>query len=122
VFGLLRGVLASNYTWVLVAQIGIAVGQPFILNATTTVAARWFPMEERATAAGLGSLAMYVGILLGMALTPVLTISMGISGMLVAYGVVSLLAAVVFFVLAKERPPTPPCLPGQEARSWSGTG
>jgi MFS family permease len=121
-FGLLRGLLAPNYTWVLVAQIGIAVGQPFILNAVTTVAARWFPMEERATAAGLGSLAMYVGILLGMALTPFLTIPLGIAGMLLAYGAVSLLAAVVFFAFAKERPPTPPCPPGQEARSlvWDG--
>jgi len=47
IFGLLRGLVAPSYTWVLVAQIGIAVGQPFILNATTKVAARWFPIEER---------------------------------------------------------------------------
>jgi MFS family permease len=121
-FGLLRGLLAANYTWVLVAQVGIAVGQPFILNAISTVAARWFPMEERATAAGLGSLAMYLGILLGMALTPFLTSPLGIAGMLLAYGAVSVLAALVFFVLARERPPTPPCPPGQEARSlvWDG--
>ena len=32
VFGLMRGLVASNYTLVLVAQIGIAIGQPFILN------------------------------------------------------------------------------------------
>jgi MFS family permease len=122
VFGLLRGLLAPNYTWVLIAQIGIAVGQPFILNAVTTVAARWFPMEERATAAGLGSLAMYLGILLGMALTPFLVTPLGIAGMLLAYGAVAMLAAVVFIVFAKERPPTPPCPPGQEARSlvWDG--
>ncbi len=122
VFGLLRGLVASNYTWVLLAQIGIAVGQPFILNATTTVAACWFPMQERATAAGLGSLAMYLGILLGMALTPTLTFALGMGGMLLAYGAVAVLAAVLFFVLGKERPPTPPCPPGQEARSlvWDG--
>jgi MFS family permease len=121
-FGLLRGLLASSYTWVLVAQIGIAVGQPFILNAITTVAARWFPAEDRATASGLGSLAMYLGILLGMALTPFLAIPMGIPGMLLAYGAVSVLAVLVFFGLARERPPTPPCPPGQEARSlvWEG--
>ncbi|MFN2282734.1 MAG: hypothetical protein ACK2TZ_12805 [Anaerolineales bacterium] len=35
-FGLLRGILAPSYTLVLLAQIGIAVGQPFILNAVTT--------------------------------------------------------------------------------------
>ena len=54
VFGLLRGFWAGNYTLVLIAQIGIAIGQPFLLNAITTVAARWFAIRERATASGLG--------------------------------------------------------------------
>jgi MFS family permease len=117
VFGLLRGLWASNYTLVLIAQIGIAVGQPFVLNAVTTVAARWFPARERATASGLGSLAMYLGIFLGLALTPYLALHFKIAGMLVAYGAVSVLAALVFFVFAREHPPTPPCLPGMETRS-----
>ena len=47
VFGLMRGLLAADYTTVLIAQIGIAVGQPFLLNAITKVAARWFPLEDR---------------------------------------------------------------------------
>ncbi len=116
IFGLLRG-LAPDYTLVLVAQIGIAVGQPFILNAVTTVAARWFPIQERATAVGLGSLAMYLGIVIALALTPYLAIQYQISGMLLTYGIVSVIAAIVFFVLIKERPPTAPCLPEQEERS-----
>jgi len=117
VFGLLRGLAAADYTWVLIAQIGIAIGQPFILNAITKVAARWFPIRERATAAGLGSLATYLGILLGLLVTPYLTIGSGIGGMLVIYGIIAAIAAVVFFALAREHPPTPPCPPDQEARS-----
>ena len=117
VFGLLRAFASPNYTLVLIAQIGIAIGQPFILNAVTSVAARWFPIQERATAAGLGSLAMYLGIVVALVLTPYLTIQSQISGMLLTYGIVSLIAVVVFFVFAKERPPTPPCPPDQEARS-----
>ena len=117
VFGLLRGILAPNYTYVLIAQIGIAIGQPFILNAVTTVAARWFPIKERATAAGLGSLAMYLGILTALVLTPYLTIRSEISGMLLIYGIVSVISVVVFFVFVKERPPTAPCRPDQEERS-----
>jgi cyanate permease len=117
IFGMARGLVASNYTWVLVAQIGIAIGQPFILNAITTVAARWFPMEERATASGLGSLAIYLGILAGLALTPYLVLRSGIAGMLSAYGIASLVAMLVFFVFARERPPSPPCPPEQESRS-----
>jgi MFS family permease len=117
IFGLLRGVWATNYTLVLIAQIGIAVGQPFVLNAVTTVAARWFPVRERATASGLGSLAMYLGIFLGLALTPYLMLHFGIGGMLVIYGVVSVLAALIFFIFARERPATPPCPPGMDVRS-----
>jgi len=116
-FGLLRGILAPNYTYVLLAQIGIAIGQPFILNAITTVAARWFPIRERATAVGLGSLAMYLGIVVALVLTPYLTIQSQISGMLLTYGIISLIGVVVFFAFVKERPPTAPCHPDQEERS-----
>jgi sugar phosphate permease len=116
-FGLLRGLAAASYPVVLAAQVGIAIGQPFILNALTTVAARWFPLHERATAAGLGSLSIYLGILAGLALTPYLTLSAGLAGMLMIYGGAALAAGVVFFAAARERPPTPPCPPELEARS-----
>jgi MFS family permease len=117
IFGLMRGLVADSFTWVLVAQIVIAIGQPFVLNAITTIAGRWFPAEERATATGLGSLAIYVGILAGLALTPHLVLQIGIRGMLMAYGVASAIAMSVFLVFAHERPATPPCPPGQEVRS-----
>lgn len=117
IFGLMRGLVSPNYTLVLVAQIGIAIGQPFILNAVTTVAARWFPTQERATAAGFGSLAIYLGIVIGLVLTPYLTIQSQINGMLLTYGIVSVIAVFVFFAFAKEHPPSPPCPPEQEKRT-----
>ncbi len=120
IFGLVRGLVGANpanFTWVLVAQIAIAIGQPFILNAVTTIAARWFPVGERAIASGMGSLAIYVGILVGLALTPYLELRSGMPGVLSAYGIVSAIAMFVFFILARERPPSPPCPPDQEARS-----
>ena len=117
IFGLLRGFVTTDFDLLLMAQIGIAVGQPFILNAITKFAARWFPIEERATAAGLGTLSMYVGILAGMILTPYLIIGSGIGGMLYIYGIIAMVAAVVFIVFGKEGPPTAPCRPDQEERS-----
>jgi MFS family permease len=107
IFGLMRGLVGDNYALVLVAQIGIAVGQPFILNAITTVAARWFPIGDRATAAGLGSLAMYLGQVVALALTPILVLRNGIPAMLLFYGVISLAGAVLFLALARERPQVP---------------
>jgi MFS family permease len=117
IFGMMRGLASSNYNMVLIAQIGIAVGQPFILNAITVLAARWFPIHERATATGLGTLAMYLGIIFGMILTPYLTLKSGMSGMLNIYGIIALISAIAFFVLIKDRPPTAPCRPDQEERS-----
>ena len=117
VFGMLRGLVTNDYDLLLMSQIGIAIGQPFLLNAITKLAARWFPIEERATASGLGTLAMYIGILAGMTLTPYLTLSSGIGGMLFIYGVIAVFGGVIFIVFAKEGPPTAPCRPDQEERS-----
>jgi MFS family permease len=116
-FGFTRGLAAGNYSLVLVSQIGIATGQPFILNSITKVAARWFPIQERATASGFGSLSMYLGIVLGMVVTPFLVLRSSIDSMLLIYGVVAVIAAVVFLVFSRERPPTPASPVGMEARS-----
>jgi MFS family permease len=113
VFGLTRGLFASNFTIVLLSQVGIAVGQPFVIGAITKIAARWFPVEERATASGLGTLALYLGPLLAMFLTPHLVLRVGMAGMLRVYGVVSVAAAVFFLLVAREHPPTPA---GDDAR------
>ncbi|MDP4094966.1 MAG: MFS transporter [Bacillota bacterium] len=102
VFGILRGVFASSFIMVLVCQIGIALGQPLIINAVTKVAARWFPVKERGTASGLSWLAGYVGLIVGLAFTPYLSDVAGIPGMLYWYGILSVAAAVIFLLLARE--------------------
>jgi cyanate permease len=117
IFGLMRGFASTNFELLLISQIGIAIGQPFLLNAITKLSARWFPASERATASGLGTLAMYIGILGGMIFTPFLTQGSGIDGMLYFYGVLSAVAAIIFILFSKERPPTSNCLPGQEERA-----
>ena len=117
VFGLLRGFAGDNYILVLIAQIGIAAGQPFLLNAITTVAARWFLIEERATASGLGTLAMYAGQVTALALTPFLVLGSSIPTMLIIYGVVAAIGALIFLVFARERPPTPASAAGADERA-----
>jgi len=76
------------------------------------VGASWFPVQERATAAGIPVLAQFVGIIIAMALTPLLTNPHGITGMLLLYGVVSGAIALLFCVFMKEKPPTPPAREG----------
>jgi MFS family permease len=117
VFGVLRGLAGANYTLVLWSTIGIAIAQPFLLNAWTKVPAQWFAIEERATAVGLVTLANLVGTALGMVLTPILTETMPIPTVQLIYGGLAALSTILFVILAREKPPTPPCPPGMEVRA-----
>lgn len=117
VFGILRGLAGDNYTLVLWSTFGLAAAQPFLLNAWTTVPAKWFALEERATAVGIVTLGNLIGTALGMVLTPILIESMSIPTVQLIYGGVAAFSAVLFIVLARETPPTPPCPPGQEVRA-----
>ena len=117
VFGLLRGFAGENYSLVLWSTIGIAAAQPFLLNAWTTLPAKWFPREGRATAVGIVTLGNLVGTALGMVLTPVLVESMSISRVQLIFGGVAAFSAVLFLVLAREKPATPPCEEGEETRA-----
>jgi MFS family permease len=107
VFALTRGIFASNFTIVFISQVGIAFGQPLVLGSITKIAARWFPAKERATASGLGTLALYLGPLAAMLLTPFLVLRIGLPRTLMAYGIATAVGAVVFLLLAREHPPTP---------------
>lgn len=117
IFGVLRGLAGDNFSLVLWSTIGIAVAQPFLLNAWTKVPAVWFAMEERATAVGLVTLANLLGTALGMVLTPILIESLAIPTVQLIYGILAAVSALLFVFLARANPPTPPCLPGQEVRA-----
>ena len=116
VFGYMKGFYGANYNMIVIAQIGIAVGQPFVLNSVTKVGVRWFPLHERATQAGISVLAQFVGIILAMVLTPFLFKAYGMEKMLTLYGTVTLAGAVLFILFNREHPPTPPCPPGHDER------
>lgn len=117
VFGVLRGLAGENYMLVLVSTIGIAIAQPFLLNAWTKVPANWFSPEERATAVGLVTLSNLVGTALGLVLTPILIEDTPIPTVQLIYGGLAAFSSVLFLLLSREHPPTPPCPPGMEVRA-----
>jgi predicted MFS family arabinose efflux permease len=64
--GLLRVVEPNSYVWAFAGQCVIAAGQPLVLNAITKTAARYFPPAERTTAVSVGSVAMFLGVLVAV--------------------------------------------------------
>ena len=115
-FALTRGLFAASFPLVFASQTGIALGQPLVVGAVTKLAAAWFPTKERATAVGLGTLAIYLGILIAMLITPALAVKYGMATMLLIYGAVAVVSALGFIVFARAKPATPPCPAGQDER------
>jgi len=111
IFSLVKAAFAHSFAGVVIAQTGLAIAQPFILNGVTAVTARWFPLYERGMAAGLLSLAQYVGIIIAMLVTPLLVGSdpslpgygTGFGKMLWIYGIFSTVAAASSLLLIKNR-------------------
>jgi sugar phosphate permease len=124
IFGLAKGIFAGSYSMVVVSQIGLAVAQPFIINAVTKVAVHWFPINERATAVGLGTLAQFLGMIIVNIVTPFIVtvnVSAGVEtydlrSMLLTYGIVSAVGALLLIVFLREKPPTPAGPEGDEER------
>lgn len=115
---LVRGIWGDKYAVVVACTVAFAIAQPFILNAVGMVAGKWFPANERATANGLGVLSNYVGMILGLLLTPVLLEGgWDIKGVLMLFGVLAAIVGVLFPLLVREAPPTAPCPEEESARS-----
>lgn len=113
VFGLIRALYADNFTIVIISQFIIAIGQPFLLNISTKVPANWFPMSERSTAAGILTLAQYIGFAIPMLLAPMVAESSGIPTVFMIFAIIAVVAAFLAILLAKENPPVAP--PGPSA-------
>jgi MFS family permease len=116
VFSLVKCAFPTDYNMMLVAQIGLSIAQPFIVNACTRVSAVWFPIKERATITGVFFLAQFAGMFFALGATPFIVLKYGISSMLLIYSIASLVSALLFFILIREKPPTPPCHKGHELR------
>ncbi len=115
VSGFLR-IFAPDFTWLMVFQIGCAIGQPFVLNSFTKVAGNWFPEEEEALASGLATMSLFVGLTLAMFAGDFIMASYrtagipekGLSMILYIYGIFSLVAMILYLLLVKDKPETAP--------------
>ncbi len=101
-FALLRLIAPFSYPILFISQLGISLGQPFVLNSITKLAGLCFPEDEEATAVGLGSVALFIGMIVGMGLTPFLLNKFGFFFMLLVYAFISLLSVFFLYLIDKR--------------------
>jgi sugar phosphate permease len=121
VFSISKALFADDFSLVLASQVGLAMAQPFIINASTKVAVQWFPVHERATAVGIATLSQFVGIIVVMVATPMLidggpSGEYDLTGMLRTYGAACVVAALFLLAFMRERPGADVFLSNDRAR------
>ncbi len=108
IFGMLRAFFLPSYVWALICMIGIAIGQPFVLNSFTKLATNWFPEKEKALASGISTMMMLLGAIVAFILTPLIFEKTNLYVVLLIYGIASLVSMVIYIVLVKDKPEFPP--------------
>ncbi|WXG42145.1 MAG: MFS transporter [Candidatus Freyarchaeum deiterrae] len=116
VIGILRS-FAPTLLILLISQIAITTVGLFAFNGISKLTTQWFPFHEGATAQGIGTLSQFVGLMVPLALSPVLVNMLGnpllnpfesLRETSLIYGFIAVAVAVIFFAVARERPPKPP--------------
>lgn len=98
-------IYTADFWILLAAQIGIACGQPFILNGISKLVADWFDDKEMATATGLGTVGIFAGMALGLAVTPALAAKVGFHASMIIFAAATCLSGAAFLIIAKENEP-----------------
>jgi predicted MFS family arabinose efflux permease len=115
---LVRLAAPDSFAVQLAGQIVIAAGQPLVLNAITKIAAQHFPKGERATAISIGSVSLFLGILVAMLIGGPLFDAGGMRLLLTVQAVPALIAA-VWMLVALRTPATYPDNPSTSvALGW----
>lgn len=96
---------APGFPALLALTVGLLLPQPFLINAVADLVNRHFPEEMAATATGVGTMSIFLGITIGLAATPPLVAAVGVRGSQLLYTGLALVALAVFAVLAPRRVP-----------------
>ncbi len=98
IFSVMRLFLPYSYMLLLITQVGISLGQPFVLNSITKLSLDYFPEKEQTLVVGLGSLSLFIGMIVGLTVTPLLVSKIGYVQMLWLYGLLGVLGVILFFL------------------------
>jgi predicted MFS family arabinose efflux permease len=103
VFACVR-IMDYSFMWLLMGQIGIAIGQPYVINGISKLVVDWFGQKQQAMATGVGTVGMFAGMAFALAGTPMLVDVVGLQMTMVIFAVITIVSAVFFAFVAYPNP------------------
>ena len=101
VVGACLRIYTDNFWVPLAGSFAIAIGQPYILNSITKLVSDWFGKDESALATGIGTCGLFLGMGLGMAITPLLVETIGFQQTMLILAGVTITGTIGFMVIAR---------------------
>ncbi|WP_314591539.1 MFS transporter [Paenibacillus terrigena] len=108
--GLLMAIFAcvrifdQQFIFLVIGHVGIAIGQPYVMNGITKLVADWFPRDRQAMATGLGTVGMFAGMALALATTPILVTATNLQVTMIIFAGLTVLATLFFWLVAYPNP------------------
>jgi len=96
-------VFDESFALLLAAQVGIAVAQPFLMNAVSKLVSDWFDEEHGALATGVATIGMFLGMAGALAATPALVEAYSLRAAMGVFGALSVAAWLTFAAFGRER-------------------
>jgi len=94
--------MAQNYVQLLLARIGVGVGEAGCSPPAHSMISDYFPPHQRATALSVYSMGIYIGILFGFSLGGWLDAQYGWRFAFIVLGIPGVLFGILFFISVKE--------------------
>lgn len=94
----------SSFLGLLIGQIGIAIAQPYIVNGISKLVADWFEEEHHGLATGIGTIGMFLGMAIALALTPAIHAGAGMQYTMIFFALLAVIAAIIFLIFVVENP------------------
>lgn len=96
---------SPRFPVLLALTVAMLIPQPFLINAVADLVNRHFPEGLAATATGIGTMSIFLGITIGVAATPPLASAIGVRGTQFLYAVLATVGLLAFAALAPRHVP-----------------
>jgi predicted MFS family arabinose efflux permease len=92
----------NSFASLMAGQVLIGLSQPMLMNGISRMAIEWFDEPERATAIGISTAGLFLGLAAGLGLPPLLVAAFGITQALLLTGLVGLIPAALLWLISKQ--------------------
>ncbi len=89
------------FIMVLIGQTGIAIAQPFVMNALSSLVVDHFEPKQHALATGLITAGIFIGMAIGLGATPALIDKTGLHVSMVLFAVCAVIISIIYALMAK---------------------